>query len=201
MTTSALVYRPASKCSIVNAFAAAVAIHLFAIALAGHRAPAFSASTVFEIPEITGTETAVPLPPEPETETSLPPPPTLVNTDFIEPYPPLLPKAKPSARPIRPPRSVKRLAGISNPRALALSAPRPDYPYEARSRHITGSGVVTLRVDAASGTVLEASMEQGIGSPILDQSALSALRRWRFKMGTPPRVRVPITFTMMGAQF
>ena len=33
---------------------------------------------------------------------------------------------------------------ISNAKAVATYAPRPQYPYEARSRHITGSGVCVL---------------------------------------------------------
>ena len=41
-------------------------------------------------------------------------------------------------------------------------------------------------------------MEQSIGNPILDNSTVSAFRRWRFKPGTPPRVRIPITFVLTG---
>ncbi len=82
-----------------------------------------------------------------------------------------------------------------------LSAPRPDYPYEARSRHITGSGVAVISVDPNSGLAVDAMVEQSIGSPILDNSTVSALRRWCFKPGTPARVRIPITFVLTGAQY
>src|SRR6266404_7918967 len=36
---------------------------------------------------------------------------------------------------------------MSKAKALAIFAPRPEYPIEARSRHITGSGVCILTVD------------------------------------------------------
>jgi TonB family protein len=48
--------------------------------------------------------------------------------------------------------------------------------------------------------VVDAAMEQTIGNPILDSCAILAFRRWRFKPGTPPRVRIPITFMLTGAQ-
>ena len=36
-------------------------------------------------------------------------------------------------------------------KAFAISAPRPEYPYEMRTRHITGSGVVLMIIDVPSG--------------------------------------------------
>ena len=81
-----------------------------------------------------------------------------------------------------------------------LSAPRPDYPYEARSLDITGSGIAAITVDPNSGLAVDAMMEQSIGNPILDNSSVFAFRRWRFKPGTPRRVRIPITFVLTGAQ-
>jgi TonB family protein len=82
-----------------------------------------------------------------------------------------------------------------------VSAPRPEYPYEARSRHLTGTGIAVIRVDSTTGMVVDAAMEQTIGNPILDSCAILAFRRWRFKPGTPPRVRIPITFMLTGAQY
>jgi TonB family protein len=93
------------------------------------------------------------------------------------------------------------LAGSRNPRAFALSAPRPEYPYEARSRHITGSGVANLTVNPISGLVVGATMEKSIGNPILDSAALNAFRRWRFKPGTPSAIRIPITFNLTGPSY
>ena len=51
--------------------------------------------------------------------------------------------------------------------AFVLTAPRADYPYEARGRHITGSGVAVITVDPNSGLAMDAMMEQSIGNPIL----------------------------------
>lgn len=91
---------------------------------------------------------------------------------------------------------------ISGAKAVAIFAPKPDYPYEARSRHVTGSGVALLNVDTASGNVTDASMAQSIGSPILDNSTVSTFRRWRFQPGKcAARVKVPITYTMTGASY
>ena len=54
---------------------------------------------------------------------------------------------------------------------------------------------------AVSGLAVDAMMEQSIGNLFLDNSTVSAFRRWRFKSGTPPRVRIPITFVLTGAQY
>jgi TonB family protein len=197
MKNGALIYRPPSKRSIATAFATAVMIHLCAIALAARRGP-----TSTELPpvvnvDITGIEEALPATPDIEAPPLPEPRPDSLNAEFVEPKP--TPSIKRNLGPIRT-TNVARPGSI-NVHALALHAPRPDYPYEARRRNITGSGVVALTVDEASGSVVNAEIEQSIGNPILDQSALSALRRWRFRIGTPSRVRVPITFTITGATF
>jgi hypothetical protein len=36
-------------------------------------------------------------------------------------------------------------------RAVAIFAPRPDYPYEARRQHMVGRGIVILEVDPSTG--------------------------------------------------
>jgi len=106
-----------------------------------------------------------------------------------------------TATPIPPPPSVAPMLSGPAAKAFAVAAPRPDYPYEARTRKITGSGVCVLTVDTGSGAVTDATMAQSIGNPILDNSAVSAFRRWRFKPGTVAKVRMPITFTMSGASY
>jgi TonB family protein len=90
---------------------------------------------------------------------------------------------------------------MSRAKALAIHAPRPQYPYEARSRHVTGSGVIVATVDASSGNVTSCSVSQSTGSPILDNAATSAFREWRFRPGTVSKVNIPITFTMTGASY
>jgi TonB family protein len=125
------------------------------------------------------------------------PPPEIQPEFHEEQTPPPQKKIPQKAAPIK----VPGLMTASQGKANAISAPKPDYPYEARSRHITGSGVCVVTVDIASGNVTDATMAQSIGSPILDNSAVSAFRRWRFKPGTVSKVRIPITFTMTGASY
>jgi TonB family protein len=113
---------------------------------------------------------------------------------------------KPQAQkftPIKAPQAAGRpgTMSISTAKALATYAPRPQYPYEARSRRITGRGVCVVEVDAGSGSVTSASMASSIGNPMLDNAALSAFRQWRFKPGSVSKVKIPLTFTTTGAQY
>jgi TonB family protein len=200
MTTQALIYHRPSKWPIATAFAAAVLIHLSAVAIAFHREPLSTPLITTDFTPIEFEEIEnLPTPPDPDIEVPSPPPPP--SAEFIE---------SPTARhPItnqQPPRPIwrpgqTRVPAVANAKAFAISAPRPDYPYEARSRHLTGTGVAGITVDSSSGLAIDAGMEQSIGNPILDNSAISAFRRWRFKPGTPPRVRIPITFMLTGAQY
>ena len=84
-------------------------------------------------------------------------------------------------------------------RALAIYAPRPQYPYEARARHIFGAGVAILAVDWNTGFVKSAAMGASTGSAILDNAALDAFRKWQFQPRTVWKVRIPIRFTMGGS--
>jgi len=83
---------------------------------------------------------------------------------------------------------------LSAAKALAVSAPLPEYPYEARRANITGSGVCAMIVDTASGKVTNAMMAQSTGNAILDKVTTETFRRWRFKPGSVSQVRVPITY-------
>jgi TonB family protein len=87
-------------------------------------------------------------------------------------------------------------------RPIAVYAPRPEYPYEARTMHITGAGVAFITIDPSSGTVTGVSMARSTGSPILDNAIISALRRWRFKPGSyDPDLKIPIAYTTTGASY
>lgn len=84
-------------------------------------------------------------------------------------------------------------------KAIAIYAPKPDYPAEARARHLSGSGVVILDVDVPSGRVTNARMLQSMGHKILDDAALDAFRKWRFQPGkAAPNVKIPIRYSMTG---
>src|SRR6266446_5363402 len=87
------------------------------------------------------------------------------------------------------------LTPLSSAKAVAVRAPLPVYPYQAKHDHITGDGVCVMTVDTASGKVTDATMEQSTGNVILDKTTTNAFRRWRFKPGTVSKVRVPITYT------
>jgi TonB family protein len=107
--------------------------------------------------------------------------------------------------------AAKKPSGVvlTNSQAAQLSVytPKPDYPIEARRRHITGSGVFKLYVDTGTGLVLSVEVRQTTGSAILDAAATNTYKRWRLKpdllrryrsAAAPDRVivNVPVTFTM-----
>jgi TonB family protein len=90
---------------------------------------------------------------------------------------------------------------MSAAKVLALTAPRPEYPYEARRQRATGSGVATLTIDSATGNVTDVRMSRSTGSAVLDNATISAFRRWRFRPGTVTTVQTPITYTLTGAAY
>ena len=83
---------------------------------------------------------------------------------------------------------------LSAAKTVAISAPLPDYPYEARRAHITRRGVCVMSVDTASGGVTSAVMTQSTGNAILDKITTDTFGMWRFKPGTVSQVQVPITY-------
>jgi protein TonB len=87
--------------------------------------------------------------------------------------------------------------------AAYLDNPKPAYPLSAR--HMRLQGTVRLRVlVTAQGTVDHVEVQTTSGSPVLDRSALDAVRRWRFvparhgDAAVPAWVVVPIVFTLEG---
>ena len=78
----------------------------------------------------------------------------------------------------------------------AVFAPHPEYPYDARRIGHSGSGVFVVDVDPETGVVTKAYAQESTGSDYLDNAALKAFRRWRFKPGTRPKVRLPVTFSL-----
>lgn len=83
---------------------------------------------------------------------------------------------------------------LSAAKGMAVSAPLPEYPYQAKHANITGSGVCAMMIDTASGKVTDAMMAQSTGNAILDKVTTETFRRWRFKPGGVSQVRVPITY-------
>ena len=107
-------------------------------------------------------------------------------------------RAKKRTAPAAPPEPARfpTPAPLSLPaaQAMAVSAPLPEYPYQAKRANITGSGVCIMTIDAASGNVTDAIMAQSTGDAMLDKVTTNTFRRWRFKPGTVSQVRVPIDY-------
>jgi periplasmic protein TonB len=85
--------------------------------------------------------------------------------------------------------------------AAYLNNPKPEYPMEARQRH--WQGTVLLRVYVgADGRALQVNLQRSSGHDVLDESALEAVREWRFvpaKRGDIAEVSwvtVPIVFEL-----
>ena len=193
-----LLYRPPPRWHVWTALGGAVLIHLGAVVAAMKReAPPVNLSEpAQEIVEATIQETPEPTPPPEEIVVEPPPAPPEVKPEFVEERTPPPRAPKPVAK-ITPVKSMP----MSSAKALAVYAPHPPYPYEARAHKITGSGVCVVDVDTPTGNVTNASMSQSIGSPILDNATVTAFRQWRFRQGTPSKVKIPITYTLTGASY
>lgn len=83
---------------------------------------------------------------------------------------------------------------------LAIEAPKPEYPNEARLHQQRGSGVFLLRTNIQSGRVTQVIVARTTGHKSLDEAAVNALRQWRFKPGalihrdiTKPRLTPPVS--------
>lgn len=188
----------AAKRRVAIAMITAIAVHLSAVAIASFRHQS-AAPTVAPPPVVVATDDGDNPPPPPEIPVA--PEAQKQPAEFVETSPPATgPLRKPVPIRLRNvPANANSPAG--NFKALAIRAPRPAYPYEARQRGLTGSGVVIVTVDPASGMVVHAEVEQSMGSPALDSAALSAFCQWRFKRGAPAKIRIPITFSLMGVRF
>jgi protein TonB len=202
-------YKQRPRWHFLGSLAAAIAIELAAVAIASiHRTE--------YIPEVIPQSNApidaviTELPPEstppPEEEPPPPPPPPDEPTEFTiqEPTPPPRPQQAPPPKP-RPKVSQNKGTAYSGTVSYSaagsnfISNPHPVYPYEARRAKQTGSGKFLITFDD-NGNVTDVSVEQSTGSPILDQTTINTFHRWRCKPGTFRRVRVPITYTLQGAQ-
>jgi periplasmic protein TonB len=196
---SQLIYRPPPRWYFWTALGGALGIHLAAV-VASQRHEAAPVELPPQPPQVVEAVLAPPeaTPPPEDIPIPEPPPPPDVQPEFVEERTPP-PRQQTTAKfvPVKSPGPMS----MSRAKALALYAPRPQYPYEARSRHVTGSGVIVCTVDPGSGNVSSCSVSSSTGSSILDNAATSAFRQWRFRPGTVSRVNIPITFTMTGASY
>jgi TonB family protein len=201
-----LLYKAPPKWQIWAAIGGALVIHLGAVVAAfKHEAPVQDLSDI-PLATVEATIQQVedqPTPPPEDIPIPDAPPMPAIQPEFVEenPTPPPRVNRPTKAAPIKAP-TASGTMNMSSAKASAVSAPRPAYPYECRAKKITGSGICVVSVDVASGAVTDATMVQSTGNSQLDQSTLSAFRRWKFRPGTTaPKVKIPITFTMAGASF
>jgi hypothetical protein len=127
MTKNAFIYRRPSKLPIATALAAAVLIHLSAVAIAFHQESPATPPTVTDSAAI-GVHFVNHPPTSPDPDISVPPPVPVPTTDFIEPQ-----ETRRVIKTQRIPVPIRaswqtRLAAVGNAKAFVLSAPRPDYP-------------------------------------------------------------------------
>lgn len=200
----AILYRPNGRWQICAAFFGAIAIHVAAVAMnEGRSEPESVIVCIMPTDDVQGTIDPAEPPPldvNPPEQDVVPTPDNMFIDEHLTP--PSKHRVKSiAARPSVGVSGVARSESIGSAKTLALFAPRPEYPYETRSRRVTGSGAATLTVDAASGSVIEVRMSQSTGSSILDGATLSAFRRWRFRPQTVSLVQVPITYTLTGASY
>ena len=202
----AILYHTRPKWHFGTALAAAIVIHLAALTFANNhsQAPASPPDSLGEPTELI-LEPPDPIP-DPPTDLSepLPTPPPVEPVFIDEPSnpPPVrkqIGKFTPRAR--AHPKTAAGSVNLSAARPLAVSAPRPEYPYEARRQKITGEGIVVMTIDPVSGSVTSVSISKSTGSPFLDNAAVAGFKRWRFKPGTVSTVTCPVTFTLTGAAY
>jgi len=141
-----------------------------------------------EIPAATPNENPTPI------AEKTPPPEELATpaATMEEKRPPVRKRAIVQPKAPEPPPAIS--TSLSAAKAVAISTPLPNYPYEARRAHVTGSGVCIMTVDTGSGNVTSAAMTESTGNALLDKITTETFGKWRFKPGTVSQVQVPITY-------
>jgi TonB family protein len=71
----------------------------------------------------------------------------------------------------------------------------PEYSAAERAQRHFGSGLFRLTLDLKTGGVTRVRIVSSTGFRALDQSAIDAFRRWRWKPGKWREIDAPITFT------
>ena len=203
---SAMFYRATGKWQVWAALCGAVLVHVGAVALANRSTAAAAAVAdvppdIIVVPIIDEPQPLDPVDPPPDLT---PPPPPTTESVFIEeqPTPPRVRQRfdRPPQRLVAATAAPTRMP-MAAAKVLAIHAPRPEYPYEARRQRAIGSGIALLTIDTATGEVIDVQMVRSIGNVILDNATISGFRRWRFKPGTVSTVLTPITYTMTGASY
>lgn len=157
----------------------------------------------------TEVDLAEPPAPEPAPPEPTPPPPPAPEEMALP-----TPEAKPAPTPpvVKPRPVVRRAPGPTGPPAVAsrgvqmavpdyLRNPPPPYPAAARAAGHQGRVVVRVHV-SAEGRAESADLLHSSGYSELDQAAVDAVRRWRFRparmgpLAVPINADVPVNFVL-----
>ncbi|MEF8942563.1 MAG: TonB family protein [Desulfohalobiaceae bacterium] len=109
------------------------------------------------------------------------------------------PKTRPTEQPSSGPESFSLRQVDRKPRVI--SRIQPGYPHRARQRDITGKVVLKFLVDR-DGEVSKVSVVSAEPEGVFEDSAVSAVKKWRFEPGrvdgdpVPTWVRLPVSFTL-----
>jgi TonB family protein len=90
---------------------------------------------------------------------------------------------------------IPSFRGIVTSKALAIHAPRPEYPLSVRKRRLGGQGEFIMHINRKTGIVRSVEIAKSTGVARLDQSCIDAFQRWTFIPDTVSKVRCPIKFT------
>jgi protein TonB len=162
------------------------------------------------LPEPTPVPTPEPTPPPPEPAPEPTPEeivtaqegpemaePTPEPTPIATPAPTPKPTAKPKPRPVIP----KPAAAANAPKPVVIQNTPPSYPEIARRNGWEGCVLVRVEVSAV-GCPLSTTIAKSSGYGVLDQSALRAVKSWRFQpravagVPTAGSVEVPVNFAL-----
>lgn len=87
-------------------------------------------------------------------------------------------------------------------RQYVVHSPYPQYPYAARAEMEQGKGLFRVDIDQQTGAVTGVQVLQTTGHKRLDEAAIKALQKWRFRAPFPFRaVRIPVSFTLTRDNF
>src|SRR6266536_4246140 len=76
----------------------------------------------------------------------------------------------------------------------------PGYPYRERALRHSGSGDFRLILDTRTGGVTQVVVLRSTGYAGLDNSAVAALRQWRWRTGKWNEIDTPVTFRLSHAE-
>jgi TonB family protein len=72
----------------------------------------------------------------------------------------------------------------------------PQYSYSDRAGRYQGSGWFGLKLDLSTGDVTNVTVSRSTGFKSLDDSAVSAFHKWRWKPGKWKEIDIPVTFKL-----